>query len=101
MYIPHPVIEKLHKNEFELGNLIDEAKHFIKEKYLVFSENEFEQTWIVDNIEQNRLSKVKDTLKKINDKFIEIDNNWKKTSEKDDQLVKHEDVITLRGVKFN
>lgn len=100
MVIPQPVVEKIEENEFELGNMIDEALHFLKGKYLVLNENERERLLTADNVYRNSVSNVNDALKKINNKFIEINDKWKTTSEKDDKLVKHEEIGALRGVKY-
>lgn len=100
MVIPHTVVEKIEKNEFELSNMIDEALHFIEGKYLVLQKNEREQIWTAENVYQNSAYEVNDTLQKINSKFMEINDKWKKTSEKEDKLVKYEDIDALRGVKY-
>lgn len=100
MVIPHPVVEKIEENEFELGNMIDEVLHFIEGKYLVVNENERKRLWTADNVYQNSVYNVNDALKKINNKFIEINDKWKTTSEKDDMLVKHEEIGALRGVNY-
>lgn len=100
MAVPLSVVEKIEKNEFELTNMINEALHFIEGKYLVLNENEFQQVLTTDNVYQNSVSNVNDALNKINSKFIEINDKWKTTSEKEDKLVKHEDISALRGVKY-
>jgi len=97
MFIPNPVIEKIESNEFELGNLMNEANKFIEGKYLIFDKNECEQKLINHNKNQNRVFEVKKKVDKINYKFMEIDSKWEETSMKEDILVIHDDIFTLRS----
>lgn len=101
MIIPQPVVDKIEKYEFELGNMIDEALHFIEGKYLVLNQIEYGRALAADNFYQNSVSEVNEKLKNIHSKFIEINDEWKITSEKEDKLVKQEDINTIRGVIYN
>lgn len=97
MIIPNPVIEKIKNNEFELGDLIDKANKFIGGKCLVFYQNDCERKSLNYNENKERLFEVKNTVNIINKKFMEIDSKWKETCMKEDILVVHDDIYTLRS----
>ncbi|XP_029346886.1 uncharacterized protein LOC100572937 isoform X3 [Acyrthosiphon pisum] len=96
MIIQPPVVKKIENSEFELGTLIEELNNFIEGKCLIFHTNEYEREWIDRNINQDRLSEVKNTLIEINKKCMEIDDKFKITSNKEDILVIQEDIVSLK-----
>ncbi|XP_060867230.1 dynein regulatory complex protein 1-like [Metopolophium dirhodum] len=96
MIIQPPVVKKIENSEFELSNLIEELNNFIEGKCLIFHTNEYEREWIDKNVNQDRLSEVKNTLIEINKKCMDIDDKFKITSNKEDILVIQEDIVSLK-----
>jgi len=97
MIIQPPVVKKIENSEFELGNIIEELNNFIEGKCLIFHTNEYEREWMDKNVNQDRLSEVKNKLIEINKMCMDIDNNLKKTSNKEDTLVIQEDIVSLKS----
>jgi len=97
MIIQPPVVKKIENSEFELGNIIEELNNFIEGKCLIFHTNEYEREWIDKNVNQDRLSEVKNTLIEINKKCMDIDDKFKKISNKEDILVIQEDIVSLKS----
>lgn len=94
---PISIFEKIEKNRFELDGIMEETYNFIKGKCLVFDKNERERDFVDDNDNKNRLHEIKRKLSMINEKFTEIDDKWEETRMKEDLLVVHEDIDTLRS----
>jgi len=97
MIIQPPVVKKIENSEFELGIIMEELNNFIEGKCLIFHTNEYEREWIDKNINQDRLSEVKNKLIEINKKCMVIDDSLKKTSNKEDTLVIQEDIVSLKS----
>jgi len=97
MIIQPPVVKKIENSEFELGKIIEELNNFIEGKCLIFDTNEYEREWLDKNVNQDRLSEVKNKLIEINKKCMDVNDKLKKTSNKEDTLVIQEDIISLKS----
>jgi len=97
MIVQQPVVDKIENSEFELGNIMEELNNFIEGKCLIFDTNEYERKWNDKNVNQERLTEVKNTLIEINKKSMVIYNELEKTSNKEDILVIHEDIVSLKS----
>lgn len=91
MIIPSTIIEQIETSKFDLDNMMEEIISILDSKCLVYVKKDCKNESIDTKINQNILSEVKDTLNKINVKFMEIVDLWTENSTNDDLLIVFEE----------
>ncbi|XP_050527925.1 dynein regulatory complex protein 1-like [Daktulosphaira vitifoliae] len=96
LIVPNIITEQIEKSEFELKQIIEEALVLISENKLKMDDKECSRKINNDIAKQKRFDSITLILSKLNDAFMNIDDELERVSNKNDILIIHNDIKNIR-----